>query len=153
MTEPPETFSDEWARFINELRLVLPGVQLLFGFLVTVPFTAKFSTLSLASRHAYFAAFLSATLATAFLVAPAVYHRMHWRRNVRDKERMFRLCNRLAIVGIVLLAVAMIVSMAVLSTMIFEPALAWLLTIAAAGVFGWLWFGLPLFYRERDKQP
>jgi hypothetical protein len=151
MEDRPESFSDEWARFINELRLVLPGVQLLFGFLVTVPFTTKFGTLSLDMRRVYFGAFLSATLATAFLVAPAVYHRMHWRQDVRDKERMFRLCNRLSIAGIGLLAMAMILSVYVLSTLIFEPVLAWIMSAASVLVFGWLWFGLPLTQRQRER--
>jgi hypothetical protein len=100
-------FEREWTEILNEIRVALPGVQLLFAFLLTAPFSEAFRSVREVIRYGYFACFLTTTAACAFLIAPSVYHRLHWRRDVHDKELMLRTCNRLAIAGIVLLAVAM----------------------------------------------
>ena len=100
-------FAREWTEILNEIRVALPGVQLLFGFLLTAPFTGTFRAMSETVRSVYFGCFLTTTASCAFLIAPSVYHRLHWRRDVRDKELMLRTCNRLAIAGVVFLALAM----------------------------------------------
>jgi hypothetical protein len=100
-------FEREWTEFLNELRTALPGVQLLFGFLLAVPFSDHFRALDYIGRASYFGCFLMTTGACAFLIAPSVYHRLHWRRDVRDKEEMLTVCNNLAIVGAALLALSM----------------------------------------------
>src|SRR4051812_23856127 len=108
-------FEREWLEILNEIRVALPGVQLLFAFLLAAPFTDHFERLSSFLRQVYFACFLATTAASAFLIAPSVYHRLHWRRDVRDKEQMLRICNRLAIIGIVLLALAMTIAVYLMS--------------------------------------
>src|SRR3954454_24517163 len=100
-------FAREWTEILNEIRVALPGVQLLFGFLLAAPFTETFREMSDVRRYGYFICFLNTTLSSAFLIAPSVYHRLHWRRDVRDKELMLRTCNGLAITGIVFRALAM----------------------------------------------
>jgi hypothetical protein len=126
-------------------------VQLLFGFLFTAPFTERFMHVSELVRWVYFAAFLFTTAASAFLIAPSVYHRLHWRRDVKDKEQMFQIANRLAVLGVVCLAQAMTCAVFVLSTLIFDRWLALVLSTASLGLFGVLWFALPLSRRARER--
>ena len=145
-------FAREWSEILNEIRVALPGVQLLFGFLLTVPFTDLFRTLSGLVRYGYFVCFLTTTVSCAFLIAPSVYHRLHWRRDVRDKELMLRTCNRLAIVGIVLLAVAMTSAVYVLSAVIAGDAAALVTGLAAGLLFLWLWFALPASRRSAERR-
>lgn len=153
MERDPEThvFADEWIQFLNELRIVLPGVQLLFAFLLSAPFSSRFQLVGPLVRGVYFLCFLCTTGATAFLVAPSVYHRLHWRRDVKDKEQMIVTSNRLAIIGVILLAMAMTCAVFVVSSVIYDHALAWAMTVSALALFGMLWFVLPLLRRRRER--
>lgn len=150
LPEIPE-FEREWTEFLNEVRTALPGVQLLFGFLLAVPFTAGFHTLGPIVRVVYFGCFLTTTAACAFLIAPSVYHRLHWRRDVQDKEEMLVICNRLAIVGEVLLAVSMTSVVFFVSWFIYPHWIAACVTGLSSGLFFWLWFVLPLRRRGHEQ--
>jgi tellurite resistance protein TehA-like permease len=143
-------FEREWTEFLNELRTALPGVQLLFGFLLSVPFTNRFEALDPIGRISYFASFLTTTAACAFLIAPSVYHRLHWRGDVRDKENMLTVCNGLAITGAAMLALSMTLAVFFVTWFISPHWLAALCTGLGAGLFLWLWFGLPLRRRSRE---
>src|SRR6185436_17157732 len=136
-------FEREWTEFLNELRTVLPGVQLLFGFLLAVPFSDRFRALDRIGQASYFGSFIATTAACAFLIAPSVYHRLHWRRDVRDKEDMLKACNNLAIVGAALLALAMTAAVFFVTWFISPHWLSAVCTGISAGLFLWLWFGLP----------
>jgi len=151
--ESPETaeFNREWIEILNEIRVALPGVQLLFGFLLAAPFTDTFEKMGEVIRAAYFISFLSTTGSCAFLIAPSVYHRLHWRRDVRDKEAMLRSCNRLAILGIVLLACAMISAVYLISRIVAGPVAAAWVTLATGLLFSGLWFILPLARRSAER--
>lgn len=149
-TEAGREFSEferEWIEFLNEVRTTLPGVQLLFGFLLAVPFTQNFAAAPEMVRVAYLACFLTTAAACAFLIAPSVYHRLHWRRDVHDKEQMLRTCNRLAIAGSALLAVAMSAAVYFVLWQLFPHELAVVGTALCTAMFAWLWFGLPLVRR------
>lgn len=145
-------FAREWTEILNEIRVALPGVQLLFGFLLTAPFTDAFRAMSERSRYGYFICFLNTTLSAAFLIAPSVYHRLHWRRDVRDKELMLRTCNRLAITGIVFLALAMTSAVYVLSAALAGGVVGTLVGCAAGFLFAALWFALPVLRRSAERQ-
>ena len=145
-------FEREWIEFLNELRTALPGVQLLFGFLLAVPFSTGFQALDAIGRISYFVCFLTTTGACAFLIAPSVYHRLHWRRDVHDKEEMLKVCNNLAIIGAVLLALSMTSSVFFVTWFISPHWVAAVFTGLGAGLFLWLWFGLPLRRRRREKR-
>jgi len=145
-------FAREWTEILNEIRVALPGVQLLFGFLLAAPFTDAFKVMSDVRRYGYFICFLNTTLSSAFLIAPSVYHRLHWRRDVRDKELMLRTCNGLAIAGIVFLALAMTSAVFVISSAFAGRAVAALVGSAAGLLFATLWFGLPLARRSAERQ-
>ena len=82
---------------LNELRVVLPGVQMLFGFLLAVPFTQRFSTISDLQSNVYYGTFLAATAASVFLIAPASFHRIVWRHG--RKRQLLQVSNKLAIIG------------------------------------------------------
>src|SRR5438093_3337436 len=91
----------ELIELLNELRVALPGVQVLFAFLLIVPFSNGFSEVTSLQRDAYFGAFLCTALATALLIAPSTYHRLHFR--ALNKEQLIFTSNRLSIAGSALL--------------------------------------------------
>jgi hypothetical protein len=145
-------FEREWIELLNEVRVLLPGVQLLFAFLWALPFFGTFGLSSALVHWLYLGSFLSATGASALLIAPSVYHRLHWRRDVLDKEDMLRTCNRLAIGGIVLLALAMSLAVFLVSFFVFGMLLALITGGFAVVTLGMLWFALPLTRRARDQK-
>ena len=147
------SFDREWPEFLNEIRVVLPGVQLLFGFLLAAPFSDRFLAVGGAMQTIYLVCFLATATSCAFLIAPSVYHRLHWRRDVRDKEEMLRTCNGLAITGEVLLAVAMIAAVYIVTAMVFGPRGALGAGAGSGLVIAALWFVLPLLRRRQEKKP
>jgi hypothetical protein len=148
------SFDREWPEFLREVGTALPGVQLLFGFLLTAPFSANFPKLTPELKHVYFACFLCTSAACAFLIAPSVYHRLHWRRDVRDKEQMIRTCNALVIAGVGLLAFAMTAAIYVIASVMSSHTVTLLATGIAGAAFCGLWFVLPLLRRRVElKQP
>jgi hypothetical protein len=94
----------ELIELLNELRVVLPGIQVLFAFLLAVPFSQRFQDLTDGQQGVFFGAFITTSLASVFLLAPSVQHRLRWRQF--DKERLLRASNRLTIAGTFLMAVA-----------------------------------------------
>jgi hypothetical protein len=150
-SEPPQTFEREWPEFLTEVRVALPGVQLLFGFLLAAPFATPFDRLSATVRVAYFVCFLTTAASCGFLMAPTVYHRLHWRRDVRDKEQMLRTSNGLAITGIVLLAAAMSTAVFTVAHVVAGLVVALVAGGVAALLFVALWFVLPLTRRSRER--
>lgn len=132
----------ELIELLNELRVALPGVQVIFGFLLTVPFSQRFETLTDLRRDAYFATFACTALASVFLIAPSAQHRLLFRQD--DKERLIRRANVLAVVGLTLLALAMIGAVFLITDILFEQGAA---AAAAAGVAAAIvtfWFAVPL---------
>ncbi|HVR60242.1 MAG TPA: DUF6328 family protein [Polyangia bacterium] len=152
MAEPNlSEFDREWTELLNEVRVVLPGVQILFAFLLTVPFSDRFLALHAQMHRTFFACVLLTTGASAFLTAPTVYHRLHWRRDVVDKEQMLRTCNRLAIAGVTLLALAMSTAVFTISVAVFTGPARIIASGSALTGFALLWFFLPLRHRARDR--
>jgi Family of unknown function (DUF6328) len=133
---------------LNELRVVGIGVQVLFGFLLSLPFSKGFPRLDQTGRDLYLATVLLAALSIALLVAPVAYHRLLFRRH--EKGSLVRVTNLLAIFG--LITVGLAVSCAVLLvTRFVAPGLpAVLITAVAVCAFAGLWFALPLYRRTTD---
>ena len=140
----------ELIELLNELRVALPGVQVLFAFLLGVPFTQRFSQVTELQKDVYFLTFLCAAVATALLIAPSAYHRLEWRRG--DKEHLLVVSNRLAISGTVFLALAISGAVFVVTDMLFDAPTAAVVAALTAAFFGWLWYGLPLLRRSRLKR-
>jgi hypothetical protein len=143
-----ERLDRELIELLNELRVALPGVQVLFAFLLGVPFTQRFSHVTDLQKDVYFLTFLSAAVATALLIAPSAYHRIDWRRG--DKEHLLIVANRLVISGTVFLALAISGAVFVVTDILFEVTSAAVIAGVTAAFFGWFWYGLPLVRRLRD---
>ena len=144
-----ERLDRELIEFLNELRVVLPGVQVLFAFLLTVPFTNQFTRITNTPRQVFFTVFLCTTAATALLIAPSAYHRLRWREF--DKEQMLSTSNRLAIAGMVFLSLALVGAAFLVADLLFHAAAAAVVTAAVAIFFAWFWWGLPLTRKVRDR--
>ncbi len=136
----------ELIELLNELRVALPGVQVLFAFLLVVPFSPNFSKVTDFQKSVFFAAFISTAIATAFLIAPTSYHRLRWR--TKDKERMLVTSNRLTIAGTAFLAIAMICVVFFITDFLYGRLSAWVTALMGAA-FVWLWYGLPLVRAAR----
>jgi amino acid transporter len=132
----------ELIELLNELRVALPGVQILFGFLLILPFSQGFVKLSSVERWIYFGALATTALGTALLIAPSSYHRLRFRQE--DKERMLFTSNKLAIVGMALVALSIASIAGLITDVVFGTAQAVVVAIAIGGWFGWFWYGLPL---------
>jgi len=142
-----ERLDRELIELLNELRVALPGVQVLFGFLLTVPFSQGWSRVTDTERLVFFLTFLSTAVATALLIAPSAQHRILWR--ARDKDALLRRANSLALAGTAFLALAVTGAVWVVTDIIYAQAPASLVTAGVAGLFAWVWFAAPLMRRAR----
>ena len=137
-----ERVNRELIELLNELRVALPGVQVLFAFLLAVPFSQRFETTTDLQRDTFMVALLSTLAGSVFLIAPSAYHRIRFRD--RDKEAMLRISNVFAIVGMLFLALGMTSVVFLVTDMIFKGAVTTVVTSLAAGLFALVWFVLPL---------
>jgi len=148
MTEKNRDLNRELIELLNELRVALPGIQVLFAFLLIVPFSQGFPQVSDVDRAAYFIAFVCASTASAFLIAPSAYHRIRFREH--DKKHMITLSNRFAIAGMIFLALAMSSVTFLITDVLFGSPWASIVTGATAGLYSVVWFVLPLLRHLRD---
>ncbi len=148
-----ETEAERLDRNLNELlqevRVALPGVQVLFAFLLTVPFSQGFAGLSTFERDAYFAVLALTALSTALLIAPTAYHRVLFRAG--KKPEIVAYSNRVVILGLIALALAMGCAIALIAHLVFGTASAIIVLVAALLLFGLLWGVIPL--AARGGQP
>jgi hypothetical protein len=145
-----ERHNRELIELLNELRVALPGVQVLFAFLLAVPFANGFPKLSELDRDIFFVAFIATALSTVCLIAPSSYHRLRWRQD--DKERMLLISNVLTIVGLFLLAVAITATVFVITDFLFHHSWAAAFSALVAATFLVLWYGLPLGAAIQDRR-
>jgi len=140
----------ELIELLNELRVALPGVQVLFAFLLTVPFSNGFPRLGRFDRDVYFAAFIATAVSTVLLIAPSSYHRLRWRQH--DKERMLVISNYLMIAGLAALAVAITSTVFVITDFVFHRSWASTFTAIVAMLFLVFWYGIPLGAAIKDRR-
>lgn len=141
-----ERLDRELIELLNELRVALPGVQVLFAFLLTLPFTRRFEQLSASDRALYFSAVLLTTIASGFLIAPSAHHRLRFRAH--NKEQLVRWGNRMAICGLVALVLAISASVSVITDFLYGELVRIPVTLALLfGLIG-LWFVVPRIYAE-----
>ena len=143
-----EKLNRELIELLNELRVALPGVQILFAFLLTVPFTQRFARATDLQKDVYFFTFLCAAASTALLIAPTAYHRLTWRQH--DKEHLLKMSNRLSIAGTVFLAAAMASTVFVVTDVLFDATAAAVVAAATAVFYAWFWYVMPLVRRARE---
>ncbi len=127
---------------LQELRVALPGVQVLFAFLLIVPFNQRFPDITSFQQTIYFITLLLATGATAFLIAPTVHHRVLFREQA--KEQIVMTANRFAIVGMALLAAAMTGAILLITDIIYASTTVTIVSAAVALLFFVLWYVVPL---------
>ena|SRR5689334_16955445 len=137
-----ERVSRELIELLNELRVALPGVQVLFAFLLAVPFAQGFTRVTDFQRALFFVVMALTALSAALLIAPSAWHRLRFRQ--RDKERILRASNRMSIAGLGSLALAMTGALMLIADFIYTPTLTIVSGVVAGLVFAVLWYVLPL---------
>jgi hypothetical protein len=148
---PAERANRELIELLNELRVALPGVQVLFAFLLTVPFTQRFEELDSGDRAVYYLAVVATAASTLFLIAPTAHHRLRFRSGV--KEQMLQVANVFALVGVVLMAVAITLVSYLITDMLYDSTAAAIAAGCLAGAFALVWFGVPLLFRPARTPP
>jgi MFS family permease len=131
---------------LQELRVAGLGVQVLFGFLLSLPFTNRFSHLSAGQRNLYLATLVLAAVATALLLGPVAYHRLVFRHG--QKERLVRAASVMAIAGLATVGLAVSAAVLLVTGYVTTVWPAALITAFVTCVFAGLWFALPLTRRR-----
>ena len=144
-----ERVDRELGELLEEIRVILPGVEILFGFLIILPFQFSDELTGL-ERLLYLGAFLSVSAGLGLLVAPSSYHRIRFRE--MDKERLLFLANRLVIAATVLVAVGISLVVYLVVETLIGGVVAGILAAANAGWFAWFWFGVPLLRRASGQR-
>jgi Family of unknown function (DUF6328) len=139
----PERLESELERLLEELRIALPGVQILFAFLLTVPFANRFEEVTPFQEDAYLATLVATFAASVCFIAPTSYHRLRFRRH-SDPERMVQTANLLVIVGLACLAIALTSALLFVTDFLFGRGTAVALTTAGGLLLLGLWYAIPL---------
>jgi MFS family permease len=137
------------AELLQELRVAGLGVQVLFGFLLSLPFTNRFARLSHGQRDLYLATLVLSALATALLLGPVAYHRLVFRRG--QKEGLVRAASVMAILGLAVVGFAVPAAVLLVTSFVASGVSAALITVFVAGVFGIVWFAYPLARGRRNQ--
>lgn len=142
-----ERVDRELIELLNEIRVVLPGAQVLFAFLLILPFQSRFEMLTRIDRDVYFAAFLCTAVGTILFMAPSANHRLRFREH--DKEGMLLWFNRLVLTGSVFLAAAVSLAVFLVTDVLFDEAWAAVLGALVAAWLALAWYVVPLWQRHR----
>jgi membrane-associated HD superfamily phosphohydrolase len=127
---------------LQELRVALPGVQVLFAFLLAVPFQQNFTKITGFQKGAYFGTLICTAISAVMLISPTAYHRLTFR--YQQKRRLVYYSNQFSIIGLTFLALAMTGAIMLITDVLFGGTATALMTAATVLVFGVFWFGLPL---------
>ncbi|HEY2601414.1 MAG TPA: DUF6328 family protein [Thermoleophilaceae bacterium] len=156
-SHPGRAGESEWERLdhnmnelLQELRVSQTGVQILFAFLLALPFAQRFTEVTTFQRDVYFASLLLAGAASVFFIAPVSAHRLVFRR--REKATLVASANWMAIAGLACLAVAIVCVILLIADFLFSAAVA---AVSAGGIalmFAVLWYAVPLSWLLRERQ-
>ena len=138
----------ELIELLNELRVALAGVTVLFAFLLTLPFSSRFAQLNDLQQNTLIFAFFAAAAAVVTLVMPTAFHRIRWRQG--DKEALLRMSNRLAVIGMICLSVALTSVVLLFTELFFSDAVAITITVVFGATIAGLWFVSPIARWARD---
>lgn len=139
----------EMDELLDRLRVILPGVQVLFAFLLTVPFTQRFADITTPlQRDVYFVTLMCAAVSTILLIAPAAHHSIQARHRVGPQS--MKTATRLTIAGTLFLGMAVTGVIFVVTDVLFGTVAAAAAAIVVGGLLAWLWYGLPLYHRYRS---
>jgi uncharacterized membrane protein YcjF (UPF0283 family) len=143
-----EELDQEWSELVEEHRLAMPGTQVLFAFLLILPFQQRFRELSDQQTYVYYSALLCAAVAIVLLIVPTAAHRILWRRG--DKESLLRWSTTTAITATAFLAGGMTASVYLITDFVFGEPVTAVASAILGGLFITFWYGLPLLQRLRD---
>jgi Family of unknown function (DUF6328) len=141
-----ERYDRNLTELMSELRVALPGVQVLFAFLLVAPFNQRFGRVSQFERHLYFATLLLTLLSSMLLIAPTIVHRLEFHRG--EKAYVVETANKLMIAGLIVLAIAMTTAVLLVTHYLFGTLTAIITTIVVVAAFILIWFLLPLRRRR-----
>lgn len=147
---PLERLDRNWADLLQELRVVQTGVQLLTGFLLTIPFQSRFQDLTASQQNIYLATLGASVVATGLLIAPVSLHRTLFRRHAR--RATVEIAHRLALAGVAMLAVAIVGVVLLIFDVVAGPTAGWIAAAAATLLLIGLWAALPLAVRFRENR-
>lgn len=147
--ELKERLEREHGELLEELRSLIPGAEVLFGFLLAIRFTGQFADLDDVQRAVYYATLISTALALVFFFAPAVYHRVRFREG--DKEYMLRKGNIEAIAGSVAMAIAFTGVLFLVTDLVFDRAAAILVAIPFFALLALLWWAVAVYRALRER--
>jgi hypothetical protein len=136
----------QMAELLQELRVALPGVQILFAFLLTVPFAQGFTRVTSFQRNLFFATLLCTAISTACLIAPTATHRLRFRK--RDRKYVIESANAMLIAGLVFLSLAIVGAVTLITDYLYDGALRWIWPTLIAVVIAVLWFIRPALRSE-----
>jgi hypothetical protein len=145
---PQQRHNRELIELLNELRVALPGVQVLFAFLLAVPFSSGYGKITDFEKDAFFVSLVATAVSSALLIALPSLHRLRFRAD--DKERIIIYGNRLAIAGFVALAVAMIAALLTVTSFLFSKTTGIATAASFTVVLAAFWYGLPAWTKLQD---
>jgi hypothetical protein len=134
---------------LNELRVALPGVQILFAFLLTVPFTQRFPQMTAFQRDVFYITLIATTLSAACLIAPSAAHRLRFHQ--QEREWLIESANLLMIAGLGFLAIAIGAAFLLITDVLFDGARVWIYSAVIWVAIIGLWFGRPLVRAARGR--
>jgi len=142
-----ERLDRNMTELVGELRVALPGVQVLFAFLLTVPFNQRFSQVTSFDETIYLITLLSTAVATALLLAPSALHRIEFRQD--DKAHIVAVANRYAIAGFAALMVAVTGAVLLVTHFLYSDTTSYIATVAVGLLLLFCWYVMPLTRRAR----
>ena len=146
--DPKERLEREHNELLQELRSLIPGAQVLFGFLLAISFTQQFVDLGDVERYVYYGTLLATAVALVLYMAPAAHHRLRFREG--DKDYMLRKANREAIAGTVASSFALTGVLYLISQRMFETAEAIVASLAFFVFLAWRWWAYAVYRNLRD---
>jgi hypothetical protein len=145
-----ERVDRELLELLNELRVALPGVQILFAFLLVVPFQQRVEQTTDFQRSLYLVTLLAAAVATGLFIAPAAQHRVLFRQ--QDKEGLLHRSSRSAYAGVVVLAIAITSAVLLVVDVLFSRTQAWVTAGVVGALLAWWWVVIPFWQRAHSQE-
>lgn len=136
-------------QLLQELRVAMPGVQVLFAFLLAVPFQQRFTAVTEFQQDVYFVTLLAAAMASALFIAPTAFHRLRFEDH--DKAFLVNIASKMALAGLVFLAIAMNGAVLLVADVLFDGAVVTVTVAVSGAVYVGLWFVLGIVRDVRDR--
>jgi Family of unknown function (DUF6328) len=135
---------------LNELRIALPGVQILFAFLLTVPFAQGFQKVTDVQKGLFYATLLCTAVSTICFIAPSATHRLRFHRG--DRQYVIETANQYTIAGLIFLAVAIILALVMITDVLYAGTAVFGLPAVVSLALVGLWFARPLLRGAKERR-